>query len=317
MSIVLIISIAVAVVSVIVCVYLKLTRTRCTCKADLTGKTVIVTGANSGIGYFTALDFATRNARVILACRNMDKATEACSKIKEETGNKNIIAKHLELSSLKSVRKFADEIKKEEKRLHILVNNAGVLGLPQIMTDEGLEYMYATNHFGPFLLTNLLLDLLKASAPSRIVNVSSVVNKMGRIDFGNLRAERAFNRQAIYFNSKLANILFTKELARILKGTGVSANCLHPGSVNSGLLRNLPAVVREPLRLLAHFYFMTAEEGAQTTIHCAVSEKVEGISGIYFMGCKEADSSANRVSQDEGVARKLWEISETYTGLTQ
>ncbi|KAK6185586.1 hypothetical protein SNE40_007787 [Patella caerulea] len=300
---------------IVAIIYVRLNFGRCLSKADLSGKTAIVTGANTGIGYYTALDFATRNARVILACRNIQKAVEAQNRIIEETDNEEIIVKELDLSSMKSVRNFVREILDEEPELHILVNNAGVLGMPKIITEDGLESMFATNHFGPFLLTNLLLDLLKYSAPSRIVNVSSVVNTMGRIEFDNLRAEKYFNYHRIYFDSKLANIIFTRELARRLEGSDVLVNCLHPGTIQTELLRNLPAIFRLPITLIGKFFFKNCDEGAQTSIYCAVSEEVEGISGKYFVDCALADDAANKISQDPGIAKKLWEISEKYTGL--
>ncbi|KAK3599446.1 hypothetical protein CHS0354_036462 [Potamilus streckersoni] len=192
----------------------------CYSNADLTGKTVLITGANTGIGFYTALDLARRNARVILACRSQEKGLAAMKKIQESTGNYNIVVKVVDLSLMASVKKFAEKILWEEARLDILINNAGVAGIPKIMTAEGFEMVYATNHFGPFFLTNLLLDLLKKSAPSRIVTVSSIAHKFGSIELDNLKAEKSYSQLRFYGNTKLANILFTKELARRLEGTG-------------------------------------------------------------------------------------------------
>ncbi|XP_046333336.1 retinol dehydrogenase 14-like [Haliotis rufescens] len=303
------------VVSLFVIIYLKVTMGRCVSKADLSGKTAIVTGANTGIGFYTALDFATRNARVILACRNAGKAKVACDQIRQETGNENVTVGIIDLCSLTSVRKFAEEFLKVERRLDILVNNASVLGLPKEITDEGLESMFAANHFGPFLLTNLLLDLMKKTGRARIITVSSLVNKFGHIDFDNLCAEKSFDRFRIYNDSKLANVIFTKELARRMEGTGVTANCLHPGTIRTDLLRNIPSFVQIPITLFGCLFFKSPDEGAQTSIHCAVSEEMEGVSGRYYCDCRDADKSVNRVAHDLGIAKKLWEISEKYTDL--
>lgn len=298
-------------------VYAAICKGWCHSKADLTGKTAIVTGANTGIGYCTARDLARRNARVILACRSLERGRAAAANIREETGNENVHVKMLDLSSMKSVRAFAAEINKEEPQLNILINNAAVTGLDKTMTDEGLELTYAVNHFGPFLLTNLLVDLLKKSSPSRVVVVSSIVNIFGSVDCDNLCAEKDFSIAWAYYNSKLCNVLFTKELARRLRGTGVLANCLHPGSIRTNLLRNIPAIIRIPILMLGSLFFKTPEEGAQTSIYCAVDEAVEGVSGEYFIDCRSAEHGIwiNKSAYDEGLCKKLWEVSEKITKL--
>ncbi|RUS73752.1 hypothetical protein EGW08_018489 [Elysia chlorotica] len=298
--------------------YFRLTLVKCDSTADMKGKTTIVTGANSGIGFYTALDFAKRNARVILACRDKGKAESARQEIVSLSENSNVAVGIVDLCSMKSVRDFANKILSEESRLDVLVNNAGVVatGKPKEMTDEGLEVIFAGNYFGPFLLTNLLLDLMKKSAPSRIVNVSSVVNKFGSIDFENLNAEKSYQFQNRYFDSKLAQILFTRELAQRLEGTGVTANVLHPGSVATNLLRNLFFLIRVPVEFFIKLFCRTAEEGAQTSIFLSVSEEVAEISGKYFIDCDVRESEANPQSRDMGVAKKLWEVSERLTGLS-
>ncbi|XP_045190445.2 retinol dehydrogenase 12-like isoform X2 [Mercenaria mercenaria] len=299
-------------------VYLDSIKGKCTSSTDLSGKVAIVTGANTGIGYFTALDFARRNARVILACRDLVKGQEAVEKIRGQTGNTDNVVIKLDLSLMKSVREFAEQINKQEARLDILVNNAGMAGLPLTKTDEGFEVMYATNHFGHFLLTNLLLGLLKKSQPSRIVNVSSMAHRWSKgIDFDNLKAEKSYSITDTYFSSKLANILFTRELARKLEGTGVSTSCLHPGPVNTRLLYDAFNPVLKPLHFIAACFLKTAEEGAQTSIYCSVSEDLEGVSGKYYVDCQEAEDQSSDLSKDMGLAKKLWEISEKYTGLAE
>ncbi|XP_045190446.2 retinol dehydrogenase 12-like isoform X3 [Mercenaria mercenaria] len=299
-------------------VYLDSIKGKCTSSTDLSGKVAIVTGANTGIGYFTALDFARRNARVILACRDLVKGQEAVEKIRGQTGNTDNVVIKLDLSLMKSVREFAEQINKQEARLDILVNNAGMAGLPLTKTDEGFEVMYATNHFGHFLLTNLLLGLLKKSQPSRIVNVSSMAHRWSKgIDFDNLKAEKSYSITDTYFSSKLANILFTRELARKLEGTGLTCYSVHPGTVNSEVWRHLPLLPSLFMAIPRYLLFKTAEEGAQTSIYCSVSEDLEGVSGKYYVDCQEAEDQSSDLSKDMGLAKKLWEISEKYTGLAE
>lgn len=281
-------------------------------EADLTGKICIVTGANAGIGLSTAREFAKRNARVIMACRSMSRGEVAKEDIIAQTGNKNIVVRELDLSSMKSVRKFADKVNSEEEKVHILVNNAGVLGLPYRQTEDGLEANFATNHFGPFLLTNLLLYKLKQSAPSRIINVSSIIHTWGKLDLDNMRAEKYFKTQEIYFNSKLANVLFTRELARRLQGTGVTAVCLHPGSVQTNLMDNMPVYIRIPMRAF-RFVCRTPAEGAQTTLFCALADEVQEFSGKYFAECKLAEHQVNPQANDKDLCCKLWEVSCQFT----
>ncbi|KAH9496864.1 Retinol dehydrogenase 14 [Bulinus truncatus] len=291
---------------------------QCNSDADLTGKTVIVTGANAGIGFMTALDLARRNARVILACRNEERAEQAKEEIISKTGNKNVVVRLVDLRNMKSVRNFAKQIIEEEPRLDILINNAGVVneGRPKTLTDEGLETLFAVNYFGPFLLTNLLLDLLKKSAPSRIVNVSSVVNKYGTIDLDNLNAEKSFRHHHRYFDSKLALVSFTRELARRLEGSGVTANALHPGTVYTNLFNNMYFFLRYPLLCFIKIFCKTAEEGAQTSLYLALSDDVKDVTGKYFVDCRLDETGANPMSRNMELAEKLWLASEEITGLS-
>ncbi|XP_060589446.1 retinol dehydrogenase 11-like isoform X1 [Ruditapes philippinarum] len=304
---------------VILKLYVESIKGKCTSDVDLSGKVAIVTGANTGIGFHTALDFARRNARVILACRDLVKGQMAVDKIQEETGNKNVLVMKLDLSLMKSVREFVKLFEEKETRLDILVNNAGMAGLPLTKTEEGFEVMFATNHFGHFLLTNLLMDLLKKSQPSRVVNVSSLAHNWSKgIDFENLRAEKDYSIHNCYFDTKLANILFTRELARRTEWTGVTTLCLHPGPVNTKLLHDAFNPVLKPLHPIAAACFVkTPEEGAQTSIYCSISKDIEGVSGKYYVDCKEAEEQSSEMSKDMGVAKKLWEISEQYTGLAE
>ncbi|KAJ4431260.1 hypothetical protein ANN_19857 [Periplaneta americana] len=279
----------------------------------LDGKTVIVTGANTGIGKETARDLARRGAKVILACRDLKKAEEARDEIIASTGNINVKVQHLDLSSLSSVRQFAEHINKTELRLDVLINNAGAAGMNHKLTRDNLSIGMQVNHFGPFLLTCLLVGLLKKSAPSRIVMVSSILHKYANFDIDNLNSEKWFGSTQVYNCSKLANILVANELARRLKGTGVTANSLHPGTVITDVWRRASRITKAFVFGILKFYVKDSVEGAQTTIHLAVSEEVEKVSGKYFVDCKEAKPS--KLALDEGLAKKLWEKSEMMVGL--
>ena len=291
----------------------------CRSQAKLNGKTVIITGGNTGIGKETAIDLAKRGARVILACRNENKGNEAVNEVIQESGNNNVIFRPLDLASLQSVREFADYVDQHEDRVDILINNAGVMMCPFAKTAEGFEMQIGTNHFGHFLLTNLLLDKLKACAPSRIVNVSSYAHRMGKIDFDNLNSENGYNPYTAYGQSKLANVLFTRQLAKRLQGTGVIANSLHPGAVDTELQRhfsvrkvNILNTLMSPLLWLT---FKTPKQGAQTSIFCAVDESLEGVSGKYFADCR--DTKCAKAAYDDDVAERLWQVSEELTGLSK
>ncbi|KAG9266266.1 retinol dehydrogenase 11 [Astyanax mexicanus] len=283
------------------------------CAVKLNGKTAIVTGANTGIGKFIALDLARRGARVILACRSKDRGTGALNEIRKLSGNQDVHLRLVDTSSLESVRKFAAQILEEEKELHILVNNAGASGLPKGMTADGLDITFATNHVGPFLLTNLLLDLLKKSAPARIVNVSSANHWRGKVDFSHFRGENlVYTMDAVYNHTKLHNIIWTNELARRLKGTDVTANSLHPGIVMTEVMRHYNFVVRLIFNMVGFFFFKSSEEGAVSTIYCAVSEDTEGITGKYF------DSDCSLVlpaplARDPALGAKAFEHCERLT----
>lgn len=283
------------------------------CKVELKGKTAIVTGANTGIGKFIALDFARRGARVILACRSEARGSAAMREIRELSGNRDVHLRLVDVSSLQSVRDFAATILEEEKEIHILVNNAGASGLPKDITADGLEVSFATNHVGPFLLTNLLLDRLKSSAPARIVNVSSVNHWRGKVDLSHFHGKNlVYRMDEVYNHTKLHNVLWTNELARRLKGTDVTANSLHPGVVMTEVMRHYSWVVRFIFNLVGFFFFKTSEEGAVSTIYCAVAEETEGISGKYF----DSDCSLvlpSPTARDPALALKCFEFCERLT----
>jgi NAD(P)-dependent dehydrogenase (short-subunit alcohol dehydrogenase family) len=278
-------------------------------KKNMTGKTCLVTGANSGIGKVTAEALARRGARVVIVCRNRERGEPALEEIGKKSGNSRVELMTCDFASQKQIRRLAEEFLSKNDRLDVLVNNAGLMRRYRETTEDGLEMTFAVNHLGYFLLTNLLLDLLKKSAPSRIVNVASVAHMRGTIAFDDLQGEREYSSMAAYRQSKLANILFTYELARRLEGTLVTANCLHPGVIATNIARDMPKAVGFALKL----FFTGAEKGAGTSIYLATSEEVEGVTGKYFDDKKEARS--NEESYDREIARRLWKVSAELTGL--
>ncbi|CAB3363556.1 Hypothetical predicted protein [Cloeon dipterum] len=270
------------------------------------GKVVIVTGSNTGIGKETARDLAKRGARVYLACRDLSRGQAAQREIIESTGSHQVEVLKLDLGSLASVREFVKQFLSKEKQLDILVNNAAATGLENKLSKDGLQQEMQINHFGPFLLTILLLDVLKKTGSSRIITVSSLAHKMGKIEFDNLNCEKSFpGGTKLYSNAKLANVLFANELARKLEGTGVTSNSLHPGAVKTEIARRLPFLIYKLLGYGTAFFFKNAYEGAQTSIHLAVSDEVQGVTGRYFVDCKESEMSEDAKNQE--LAKKLWD----------
>lgn len=275
----------------------------------MTGKVCIVTGANTGIGKETALGLAKLRATVVMVCRDRERGEAALREIKQKSGNDRVELMICDFSSQNSIRQFAGDFNQQHDRLYVLVNNAGVVLRERSMTEDGLESTFAINHLGYFLLTNLLLDVLKKSAPSRIVNVASTAHKYGKLDVNAWPAGSSFSAFGAYANSKLANVLFTYELARRLEGTGVTANCLHPGGVGTNLYRGLPKFLQALIKLVT----IGPERGARTSIYLASSPEVEGVTGKYFARRRQQKSS--EASHNEEAARRLWEVSETLTGL--
>nr|XP_006813938.1 PREDICTED: retinol dehydrogenase 12-like [Saccoglossus kowalevskii] len=288
----------------------------CRSKTRMDGKTVLITGGNSGIGKETARDIAKRGARLILASRDVEKTKRIATEITRESGNENIVVKRLDLGSLQSVRNFAAEIIREESHLDVLINNAGVMCCPYSKTEEGFEMHFGVNHLGHFLLTHLLLDLLKKSAPSRIVVLSSLVHiLMFGIHFDDINSEKSYNSWIAYCHSKLANLMFTRELAKKLKGTGVTVNAVHPGIVVTELTRYLNVLVKYFVILSLLPILKNERDGAQTSIHCAVADELENVSGLYFSDC--APKKPTRVARDDEAAKRLWELSERMVGLKE
>lgn len=272
----------------------------------------MITGANTGIGKETARDLAKRGARVILACRDVEKAEAARKELVEDSGNSNIVAKKMDLSDTKSIKEFAEIINTEEKQLNILINNAGIMMCPYLKTADGFEMQFGVNHLGHFLLTYLLLDLLKRSTPARIVNVASVAHTWGSICLDDINSEKSYAPRRAYGQSKLANILFTRSLAKRLKGTGVTTYSLHPGVVRSDLWRNLSKPIQAAVKILTPFSKSTTQ-GAQTSIYCSVEPQLERESGGYYSNC--APVICSREASDDEMAQKLWELSCQMLGI--
>ena len=276
----------------------------------LIGKTCMVTGANAGIGRSTALGLAKMGATVVMVCRNRERGEAALTEIKRESGNDAVSLLLADLSSQAAIQQLAQDFKARYPTLHVLINNAGIVLKKRILTDDKLETQFAVNHLAYFLLTNLLLDDLKASAPARIVNVSSQAHQGVSIDFDDLQSERSYRRTHVYAWTKLANVLFTYELARRLEGTQVTANCLHPGLIATSLIGDY---MPRPLRFMTKIVGASPERGAQTPLYLATSPEVEGVSGKYFVDRKAVQSS--NASYDTTTASRLWRVSAELTGL--
>ncbi|KAM9733505.1 dehydrogenase/reductase SDR family member 13-like isoform 1-T1 [Menidia menidia] len=292
---------------------------RCKSTAKLNGKTAIVTGSNTGIGKSTAMDLAKRGARVILACRNKEKAEAAAYDIRRESGNSQVVYMQLDLASLKSVRSFAETFLKTEPRLDFLINNAGVIGPGR--TEDGFGMVFGVNHLGPYYLTNLLLGRLKQCGPSRVVTVSALLHCLGKIDFPQLVSRKdlvfgqsTWNILQAYTDSKLCNVLFIRELANRLDGTDVTCYTLHPGIIYTELCRNMNQWLKLFIMPLAKLLFLDPEGGCQTTLHCILQDSIEPLSGRYFSNC--ALQQAGAKGRDDALAKKLWEVSEQLTGLS-
>jgi len=277
----------------------------------MNGKICMVTGATSGIGKETARALAQGGGTVILVGRNREKSEATIDRIKQQTGNPAVEYILADLSSQAAIRQLAETFKRQHERLDVLVNNAGAFFLWCQESMDGIEMTFALNHLGYFLLTNLLLDTMKASAPARIINVSSGSHEGETINFDHLQGKRMYSGFRAYGQSKLANILFTYELARRLEGTGVTVNALHPGFVATSIGTNNGWIVRV-IRPLMNLFAISAEEGAQTNIYLATSPEVEGVTGKYFFKCEAVRSSD--ASYDLAAAERLWQVSAEMTG---
>src|SRR5216683_3904623 len=278
-----------------------------TVKSSMQGKICMVTGANSGIGKATALELAQMGATVVMVCRDRARGEEAKSEITTKSKNNAVDLMQADLSSQESIRQLVEHFKQRYTHLHVLINNAGAAFPGRRETVDGLEMTFAVNYLAPFLLTNLLLDVLKASAPARIINVSSAAHQSGSMQMDDLQAEKRYQPMRTYPQAKLAVVLFTYELARRLQGTGVTANCLHPGFVATHFAQSDGgSAVRLLVKVIGSFG-ASPQEGAKTSIYLASSPEVEGVTGKYFVKSIPRRSAA--ISYDESLQRHLWEQS--------
>jgi len=277
--------------------------------SSLEGRVCVVTGPTSGIGRETARVLARLGAHVVLSCRDVGKGAEVRDEIAAETGNRGLEVAKIDLADLGSIRAFAEDFRATHPRLDVLINNAGVLSFRRRLTPQGLETHFAVHVLGPFLLTELLLPTLKASAPSRVVNVGSATHFSGHVDLDNLQGEKAYGFLRAYSTSKLEILLLTYELARRLQGTGVTANCVHPGAIRTDLYDGLPVVFR-----FVKLFLNRPETGAAPVVRLAADSDLREVSGRYFDRFREAHSAPE--SYDENLAQRLWSVCEALAKAT-
>jgi NAD(P)-dependent dehydrogenase (short-subunit alcohol dehydrogenase family) len=275
-------------------------------------KIALVTGATSGIGKVTARELAKQGFRVVLLGRDAGKAARTAAEIAAAAPSGQVETLICDMSSQKQIRAAAEEFRRRHDRLDVLVNNAGGIWMERAVTEDGLERTFATDHLGYFLLTSLLLPELRRAAPSRVVNVASEASRVGRIDFDDLQGEKRYNGARAYAQAKLANILFSSELARRLEGTGITSNALHPGAIASGFGMNAKGVFKVAM-LVARPFLLGEEKGARTSIHLASSPELSAVTGKYFV--RKRPRPPPRNARDPGVARRLWEVSAQLCGV--
>ncbi|XP_054152572.1 retinol dehydrogenase 12-like [Oppia nitens] len=282
-------------------------RKRCLTDRRLDGQVVVVTGANTGIGKETANQLALRGAKLYIGCRDLAKAEIAVKEMRDQNPKSDVTALKLDLSSLKSVREFAADLANREKRLDILVNNAGVFACPEWKTEDGFEMQFGTNHLGSFLLTLSLTPLLKQSPSARIVNVSSAAHMIGHIDFDNINQRNGiYTPMKAYAHSKLANVLFTRELAKRLgPNSTVRVYALNPGTVKTDAQRHVTSAAFEWFMKRA---FLTPEMGAQTSLYCSLDPTLDNETGFYYDNCKRVNRLISEATDDK-VSERLWELS--------
>jgi len=276
-------------------------------------KVVLITGATRGIGFETARALAGMGATVVMVGRDAQRTAEQAAQIKTETGNPQVDTLVADLSSLAQTRRLAQDFLKRYDRLHVLINNAGAVFMQRQESVDGYEMTFALNHLSPFLLTHLLLDVMRASAPGRIINVSSSAHRMSRMRLDDLQFKRGYSGWQAYSQSKLANIYFTTGLDAHMNGDGITTNALHPGFVATNFGKNNG--IFKPFFAISQLMAISPQEGAQTSIFLAASPEVEGVSGKYFEKCRAVAPS--HTATDINAARRLWDISLEMTGLAQ
>jgi NAD(P)-dependent dehydrogenase (short-subunit alcohol dehydrogenase family) len=289
---------------------------------DMSGKSCLVTGANSGIGKEIALGLLKMGAEVTMLCRDPGRGKAVMEELKDRSGSKSVDLIIADLSSQKQVRAAAQAYQNAHDKLHVLVNNAGIVMDDRVLTEDGIEMTFAVNYLAYFLLTNQLTSILKSSAPSRVVNMASMAHRAAKLNFDNLQGEKGYNRDSSYALSKLADILFTYELARRLEGTGVTANCVCPGGVYSTLWEDSSKLVNGFFKL----FMKGPEEGARLPLYLACSPDIDGVSCRYFqtkqhlkfqrVNERGTAARSSKETYNRDIARKLWEVSEKLTGLS-
>jgi NAD(P)-dependent dehydrogenase (short-subunit alcohol dehydrogenase family) len=276
------------------------------------GKTVVITGATSGIGEVAACQLAERGARIVLVARDRTRGAQTLQRLEGIAPGRSHTAHYANLSRLTEMKRVAEAIAASESQIDVLINNAGALFATRQVTGDALELTFATNHIAYFVVTHLLLERIKATPGARIVCTASDAHKRAKLDFNDLTFEQGYSCFAMYGRSKLMNILFTRELARRLEGTGVSANCLHPGFVNTRFGEASGGLMSLALRGAKKFA-LTPQEGAKTLVYLATSTEVAGVSGKYFHDCKPVAPTAE--AQNDADARRLWDVSAQLAGL--
>ncbi|CAL4070341.1 unnamed protein product, partial [Meganyctiphanes norvegica] len=283
----------------------------CTSTKRLDGQNIIITGCSAGIGKETALDLSARGAKIIMACRDTKKAEKVATFISQETGGETDVIQ-MDLSSLVSIREFSEQVKRKYSHIHQLINNAGIMFAPKSQTVDGFDITMGTNHLGHFYLTHLLLPLLKHSEPARIINLSSRAHWRGKMDFEDFNFEkRDYGLLTVYGTSKLANILFTRQLAKEVKDSNIQVFSLHPGAVQSELGRHMPYPIANLARNGLQLFSKSTAEGAQTSIHCATEAVQDDL--LYYTDCSVGDPSP--AARDDDAAQKLWKFSENVINL--
>ncbi|MBY3619651.1 SDR family oxidoreductase [Acinetobacter sp. CUI P1] len=278
------------------------------------GKIALVTGANSGMGLATTVELARKGAKVIMVCRNRQRGEEALAAAKQKSHSEDIELMLCDLASLESIRSFAEEFTRKYPILDILINNAGVVTIKRQLTKDGFEMDLGVNHLGHFLLTNLLLEPLKAAEQGRIVVVASGAYKIGALHYEDPTLARRFNPAKAYARSKLANILFTKELAARLQGTRVTVNCVHPGAVGTNIGVNRETGFGKSILKLLSYFFLTPEQGADTAIYLAMEPELREVTGQYYYRRKNQELTPRAKNKQE--AKRLWQWSQEQVGLS-
>lgn len=280
---------------------------------DVRGKTILITGATSGIGLEASVDLARRGAKLVMVGRDPKRTDAARADVEARSGSKDVTTMLCDFESQAAIRALAKDFLSRHDRLDVLVNNAGLVNKERRLTADGIEATFAVNHLGYFLLTNLLLDRLVESAPARVVTVASVGHRRGTMDFEDLGYERGYFIMKAYARSKLGNVLFSNELARRLEGKGVTSNSLHPGGVATNIWSGAPGWAKPILAVIVKPFLITPEKGAQTILQLATSPELDGVTGTYFEKLRAVDPAP--LALDEALAKRLWDVSEKLVGL--